>query len=719
MVKKTLLLYKKGKNNRKNETYKKNNTTRSILVNTNDIISLLKKRIINDKIQWVLFAGITVYTLIFSYFTILKHYSFDSGAYDLGIYEQMLWNTIHNGKLFWMAPDPVNPTGFFFGTHFSPILFLILPIYFLYQTTETLLVLQSFVLALGALPLYWLARDELKSKIAGLVFALAYLLYAPMHGVNWFDFHTQAFIPLFFNLAFYFFIKKQWRKYLICTILVLSVNEAMPGMIIAMGIYGIWTRRQSIREYLANQKTLFDDKTALISFSTIILGVVWFIIARKIINSINPALPFTMWSEFGTDLPAIIINMITNPLHTFEIMLGRDLIDKFFFIIELFLPLLFLSFLDPPSVFITLPWIVMSFLSNIPTYITPIGYQYPAHILSIIFVSAIFGFQRLNKIKEKVDSHLRNTWINSVKISNKQLQHIALGLIILCSISTFIGLSPLGINLKIGVNGRPFGSPSNEVLRDVISVIPNNASVTTQNNIFPIFARRMNTIPYPIKTLIDNTLVDYILVDTRNMWYHINIPFPHVKTNMSHFDELIAEVTKDESFGLLMAVDGIYLFQKNYQGAASTPTLNNGLTATFSNGTRKVGETHVLNIAWDWSRFSPFPGSINRHPNSTDSYKITFTGFIFLPQNGSYAFKLESDDNSTLQIDGFEVLNSNNNKTFDSLEMVTGFYKIEVQYQNLKETGTVRLYWKTPRNPKYFDFEIIPSQYFTTEKPEG
>jgi uncharacterized membrane protein len=649
-----------------------------------------------------------VYTIIFSYFTILRHYSFDSGAWDLGTYEQMLWNTINSGRLFWTAPDPINPTGFFFGTHFSPILFIILPIYYLYQATETLLVLQSFVLALGALPLYWLARDELKSKIAGVVIALAYLLYAPLHGVNWFDFHTQAFVPLFFNLAFYYFTKKKWIKYLICIIFVLSVNEAMPLMVIAMGIYGLWKRRKFITEYLSKKKTTFEDKTALIALSTIILGFVWFIVARKIISSINPSLPFTMWSEFGTDLPSIIIKMITEPLLTLEIIFSRYAVDKFFYIVELFLPLLFLSFLDPPSLFIALPWIGMSFLSNINPYITPVGYQYPAHILSIIFVSAIYGVKRLRIIKERIDLSPKFTWTKPLKISNKQLQRITLVLIMVCSVSTFIGLSPVGVNLKLGVNGRPFGSSYNDVLRDVITVIQDNESISTQDNIFPIFARRMNAYPYPNKTWVDNTLVDYILVDTRNMWYHVNVPFPHVETDIPHFDELISEVTIDGTFGLREAVDGIYLFQKGYQGNVSTADLREGLTATFENSAGKeVGETHVLNIAWDWSRFSPFPGYIN----SSEHYRIKFHGWINITDGGMYWFRLDSEGNSTLTIDNDEIIDTPNTVTTVQKELSEGVYKIEVEYETFGVESVILLYW-IPNGKN--DYEIIPPKYFIT-----
>ncbi len=686
-----------------------------IFVNATEFKEFLKTRIIKDKIQLGIIVCIMVYTVIFSYFTILRHYSFDSGAWDLGTYEQMLWNTINSGKLFWTAPDPINSSGFFFGTHFSPILFIILPIYFLYQATETLLVLQSFVIALGALPLYWLARDELKSKIGGLVIALAYLLYAPLHGVNWFDFHTQAFIPLFFNLAFYYFTKKKWIKYFICVIFVLSVNEAMPLMIIAMGIYGLWKRRNYITDYLFKKKSTFIDQTALISLSTIVMGFVWFIIARKVISSINPALPFTMWSEFGTDLQSIIINMVSDPLRTLEVMFSWYAVDKFFYIVELFLPLLFLSFFDPPSLFIALPWIGMSFLSNINPYITPVGYQYPAHILSIIFVSAIYGIKRLRIIKERIDLSPKFRWTKPLKISNKRLQRIALVLIMICSISTFIGLSPLGVNLKIGVNGRPVGSSFNDILRDVIAIIPPDASISTQNNIFPIFARRMKVYPYPNKTWGNNTLVDYILVDTRNMWYHINVPFPHVETNMSYFDELISEVVNNGSFGLYLAVDGIYLFKKDYQENASLPVLSEGLTAIFSDSTGKiVGKTHVLNIVWDWSRFSPFPGNITRQPDLEDKYSITFEGYIFLSQTGNYTFIVHSDNMTTLTID--DLVNANPiNGTYAANNVIKGWYEITIEYTNENGDGAILFYWNPPwKNEK----EIIPSQYFSTRLPD-
>jgi len=136
----------------------------------------LFKKVYSERIDYIVYACIFTYFLVFSYYTIIKHYAFNTAAYDLGIYEHILWTTINSGTFFQGPPDPVCSTGYFFGVHFSPILLIILPIYAIYQSSETLLILQTLILSLGALPLYWIARNEL-DKLAGLVFVFLYLLH--------------------------------------------------------------------------------------------------------------------------------------------------------------------------------------------------------------------------------------------------------------------------------------------------------------------------------------------------------------------------------------------------------------------------------------------------------------------------------------------------------------------------------------------------------------
>ena len=191
-----------------------------------------------DLSEIIVFLSIICYTAVFSYYTIFKYYSFNAYAWDLGIFNQSLWTTLHTDKFLFSTVELfINPTGCFFGTHFSPILFLVLPVYYLYSSPETLLVLQSFILALGAVPLYFFTKDALNKKTLAVAFSLAYLLYPPLHGVNSFDFHVQAFLPVLFFCLMYYLGKEKWPHYFFFLFMSLFVAENVPVIMIFMILY--------------------------------------------------------------------------------------------------------------------------------------------------------------------------------------------------------------------------------------------------------------------------------------------------------------------------------------------------------------------------------------------------------------------------------------------------------------------------------------------------
>jgi len=170
------------------------------------------------KFPLLLLISILTYTAVLSYISILKHNLFLTTAWDLGIYEQSIWSTANAGKFFWYTVElPINPNGCFFGIHFSPVLFLVIPVYKIFQSTASLLVFQSFIIALGAVPLYLIGLKETENPKYALLFSFLYLICPPLLGVNLFDFHTQAFLPLFFFFAFYYFSSKKFFKYFFST----------------------------------------------------------------------------------------------------------------------------------------------------------------------------------------------------------------------------------------------------------------------------------------------------------------------------------------------------------------------------------------------------------------------------------------------------------------------------------------------------------------------
>ncbi|MBS7251787.1 MAG: DUF2079 domain-containing protein, partial [Candidatus Freyarchaeota archaeon] len=142
------------------------------------VLQNLLLEFVETKARYLLYLFVAMYTVAFSYFTVVKHFAFQTYAGDLGIFEQSLWSTLKYGLFFYNTPE----LSVHFAYHFDPILYLLLPVYSIYPSPLTLLVLQSFFLSLGAIPIFWLAREEMGNDRSGLVFATLYLLYPPLQG---------------------------------------------------------------------------------------------------------------------------------------------------------------------------------------------------------------------------------------------------------------------------------------------------------------------------------------------------------------------------------------------------------------------------------------------------------------------------------------------------------------------------------------------------------
>jgi uncharacterized membrane protein len=505
-----------------------------------------------------------MYIVVFSYVSILKHDAFESSAWDLGIYEQVIWSTTNTGRVFWYTIEVfVNPSCNFFGLHFSPILFLVVPIYAIYQSTETLLILQASVLALAAIPLYKLALYESKSARQALAFSLIYLVYPPLNSMNYFDFHVQAFLPLLFFFAFYYFRKEEWIKYFVFIILALMVIEIVPLIVVFFGFYGLWIKRMKlsqitdafyIRQFLTN-------KTVIYSIATIVLGVAWFILARTITSAVNPtAPPNPNWSDLGNptqDLLGFLFNVLINPLKTVEII-ATPAGPKAIYIFGLFAPLLFLSFLSPPSLIIGAPWFITAFLSNYEPYYSTLGFQYVAFVTPFVFISAIYGVKRLGIVKNYLVSTERFKSVSS-KFTKF---HYGKAILIICLF--FVVAFPYIVILNIHAS-LPVVTKHDEALEVFVRLIPSNASVLTQNDLLPHVSRRLYVyapLPTATGTFPTGITFEYIFVDITSTWY---TPF---------LNRFVINVTLNGSFGIQYAFDGILLLKKGYIGEIIDPIGN-------------------------------------------------------------------------------------------------------------------------------------------------
>src|SRR5215469_14068572 len=154
---------------------------RPFLTVVKELFSVLKRFDAHTQlwIAWILLILFMLfYTLEMSYQAVLRYETFKATAFDLGNMDQVLWNTIH-GRLFQFTNQAIDwygpPTRL--AVHFEPIILPLSLLYVFGADPRILLVFQTIVLALGAVPVFLLARKYLPElPLLAIFMVLAYLL---------------------------------------------------------------------------------------------------------------------------------------------------------------------------------------------------------------------------------------------------------------------------------------------------------------------------------------------------------------------------------------------------------------------------------------------------------------------------------------------------------------------------------------------------------------
>ncbi|HYE79554.1 MAG TPA: DUF2079 domain-containing protein, partial [bacterium] len=123
-----------------------------------------------------------------------RHATFNSNAYDLGIFTQLFFNLTHGNGLATSIRGEAN----LLADHAAPTWWLFAPVALLpFPDAGTLIVLQWLIVVSAAWPLWLLARRWLRTAKAAAGVVLAFALYPPLHWFLLFDVHEVCLaIPL-------------------------------------------------------------------------------------------------------------------------------------------------------------------------------------------------------------------------------------------------------------------------------------------------------------------------------------------------------------------------------------------------------------------------------------------------------------------------------------------------------------------------------------------
>jgi len=166
-------------------------------------------------------------SVLYSTLSILRHNHFESGAFDLGLYDQAVWKFGHLLGAYNTVKDRI-----IFGDH----LVLTLPIFgilfYLWDNVRMLLIIQAVCIATSAIPIFLIAKKRLASNISALCLSIMYsLFYGIQYGV-YFDFH-----PIIIGVAILSWLAYFWeseKKTVFWTFLVIGLaTQENMGIAIA------------------------------------------------------------------------------------------------------------------------------------------------------------------------------------------------------------------------------------------------------------------------------------------------------------------------------------------------------------------------------------------------------------------------------------------------------------------------------------------------------
>lgn len=429
----------------------------------------------------ILSCLVGTYILIMGATTVMRHLSYNSSGYDLGIFDQIIWNTLHGNIL----NSSIIGDRHFFGDHFSPILLLLTPLYFIHAHPIILLIFQTIALSSGAIPVYLLAKSKLNSYQLALLFSFLYLCYQPLRNVNLYDFHSIALACPLLLFTFWFLEQRQYYIFGLFLMLVLFCKENMAMIVFILGVYIA----------LIQKKKKFGTLLALVGIGIFILNI-WIIIPyyRKAVYGYA-----YRYSYLGDSIPEIIQTLFFHPIYVIKHALTAK---KIKYIIELFGPLGGLSFLSPSHIFLTFPTLLQNILSDFgPQY--SIRFQYSSPLTPFIFISAIYGSRNL-LINPKIQRYLGS------RVSRTELINgMSVILLLLCLL--FFGKSPIYYLRQYQITKHT------KITDKLLNLIPSKASVSAQGPFVPHLSNRKMIYQFPVVPTANK--IEYIFLDTTaNKW---------------------------------------------------------------------------------------------------------------------------------------------------------------------------------------------------------
>ena len=326
----------------------------------------------------LLWTAIAAYATGFASLSVLRQRAFETGRFDLGNMVQAVWSTAHGHPL--QVTNLHGAEVSRLGAHVDPILVLFAPLWWVWPHPSLLLTVQAFAVALGALPVFWLARKHTGSEHAALGFSLAYLLFPATQWMTLNEFHPVALACPLLLFAIWYLDEDRLLPFTLFAVLAAMTREEIPLVIAGLGLWYALSRRRWLTG-------------ATIAFAGLAASAIAVQVVIPHFNHGSKSSFYGRYDAVGGSATGIVRKAFTDP--------GRLLSVAFdhrgtHYLLDLLLPMAALALLAPLLLIALVPELALNLLSSVDAQ-SSIHYHYTAGVIPILFAAAAIGAGRLGR----------------------------------------------------------------------------------------------------------------------------------------------------------------------------------------------------------------------------------------------------------------------------------------------------------------------------------
>jgi uncharacterized membrane protein len=318
--------------------------------------------------------------LVYATYALIRFRRFLTSTFDLVIFDQGVRGYAHFSAPVSIARGVADGGTAHFvllSDHWSPILAVLAPLYWIHDGPATLLVAQAVLFALAIPPLWAFTARQLGAP-CGYFISAAYALSLPVMAAVTFDFHEAAFVPVLTAVMAERFQAGRRGTAILAAAALLLVKEDMGLLIAGYGVYLLVTRRRWT------------------GLGFLVGGILATWLASHVLIPAFGGSASFYWAygQFGRTAASAAVGILTHPWHALHVLVTPSV--KVRTMLGLLVPLGFLP-LASPLTLAAVPLLAERMLASGYPLWWQAKFQYNAFIVMIMFLAAVDGAARLQR----------------------------------------------------------------------------------------------------------------------------------------------------------------------------------------------------------------------------------------------------------------------------------------------------------------------------------